>query len=250
MAKKAMANGKADPTPNLASEELVLTGLASNRDTVESREFLAEYLYQLYRAIRPVEGLRFFFSSDSFRGEGKGFETLSAFRSWLASELDISKDQLKEDTELASRLYGSCDGDTIRMAFTLAAVKEYTAVNGWLFTWSKKLVSWAKKDMGLALQGLAEISAESRKFDYKEIEREYHRLLFPKTKKAVKDDTPSVRDNDRAKELSIADMVKGGITFTESDALLVVGTLSVDDKASLYARISEFMAVAEISATN
>ena len=248
MAKKAMSNGKVDPTPNLASAELVLTGLASNRDTVESRGFLAEYLFQLYRAIRPVEGLRFFFSSDTFRGEGKGFETLSAFRSWLASELDISKDQLKEDTELASRIFGSCDGDTIRMAFTLTAVKEYTAVNGWLFTWSKKLVSWAKKDMALALQGLAEISAESRKFDYKEIEREYQTLLFPKTK-AVKDDTPTV-SNDRAKELSIADMVKGGVTFTESDALKVIGTLSLDDKASLYARISEFMTVAEISATN
>ena len=228
MAKKAMANGKVDPTPSLPADELKEKGLKSNRDTVESRGFLAEYLYQLYRAIRPVEGLRFFFSSDTFRGEGKGFETLSAFRSWLSEELDISKDQLKEDTELASRLYGSCDGDTIRMAFTLDAVKEYTAVNGWLFTWSKKLVSWAKKDMGLALQGLAEISAESRKFDYKETEREYQALLYPKAKAvAVKDDSPPARDNDRAKELSIADMVKGGKTFTESDALKVIGTLSV-----------------------
>jgi len=256
MAKKAMSNGKADPTPNIPALELVQKGFGAGLDTVCGREKFATWLWLLWGAIRPVEGLRHFFMSETWGGEGPTFRTQASFRRWLADELSCNVDRLREYMELASRLFGQSDEHTTRFAFTVDAVINYTRYHGWLFTWSKKLSAWSKVDsvripnsMELALEALDAICDEVRLSDYKEVEREYHRIFYPpKAKDADIDDTPKNKiDVIYAKDIQT--LVDAGITFTESDALQVIGTLSADDKASLFARIHEHLTeTAEISA--
>lgn len=252
MAKKPMENGKVDPTPSLPSRELVDKGFGAGLDTASDREAFANWLWLLWLALRPVEGLRHFFMSESWGGS-ETFNTQASFRRWLSHELNLNKDRLKEYMELATRFFGQSDEHTTRFAFTLDAVIHYTRFHGWLFTWSKKLSAWANVDsvripnsMELALEALEAISDEPRLSDYKEVEREYHRIFYPpKAKNADLDDTPTNKASDVVYAQDIKTLVDAGVTFTESDALQVIGTLNADDKASLYARILEF---AEISA--
>jgi len=241
MAKKAMRNGVVDPTPNLPSRELVEKGFGAGLDTVVGREAFANWLWLLWQAMKPVDGLRHFFMSESWGG-AETFTTQASFRRWLSDELGLNKDKLKGYMELASRLFGQSDEHTTRFGFTLDAVVHYTRHHKWLFSWSKKLSAWANvyqhnipNSMELALEALDAICNEPRQSDYKEVEREYHRIFYP-PKQATIDDTPS----DKADVIyaqDIKSLIEQGVRFTESDALQVIGTLSEDDKASLFARI-------------
>ena len=246
MAKKAMKNGVVDPTPNLPARELVARAVGAGLDTVVGREAFANWLWLLWQALRPVDGLRHFFMSETWGGD-RTFNTQASFRRWLADELACNVDKLKEYMELSARLFGQSDEHTVRFAFTVDAVINYTRHHGWLFTWSKKLSAWSKVDsvripnsMELALEALDAICDEVRLSDYKEVEREYHRIFYPpKAKDADKDDTPTNKASDVVYAQDIKGLVDAGIRFTESDALQVIGTLSADDKASLFARIIE-----------
>lgn len=201
-ARNGMSNGVADPTPDFVGDQLEKLGVDVSRpkDTTEARHKRLDWLYALWESVKPMDGVPFF-CSESWRGDGLTFETLTGFRAWLSPLTGESEDSLKDDTEQARRLFGDPDDKVERLGLTLEQARQLTTHNKWLLTYDKKACSWKKKrKVGRngnlvfeALDNIASYVAKSGVSSYTEAAKEWNNRFNPPAVAPV-DDTPPEKD--------------------------------------------------------